>query len=128
MTKKILVVDDEEIILEIVQACLEDLVGWVILVANSGWEALHLATTEPLDAVLLDVSMPEMDGIEMLKRLQHHPTTRQIPVILLTAKVLAKEQTIFSQYKIAGLILKPFDPMSLHQQVASILGWNIEPL
>jgi len=127
MTKKILVVDDEEMILEIIQACLEDLVGWVILVANSGWKALHLVATEPLDAVLLDVSMPEMDGIEILKRLQHHPAIRQIPVILITAKVLATEQALFSQYNIAGLITKPFDPMSLHQQVASILDWNIEP-
>ncbi|VXD22697.1 Response regulator receiver protein [Planktothrix serta PCC 8927] len=126
MTKKILVVDDEELILEVVQACLEDLVGWGIHVANSGQEALKIAAIEPLDAVLLDVSMPEMDGIETLKQLQDHPINRQIPVILLTAKVLATEQALFSQFNIAGLIKKPFDPMSLHQQIASILGWDIE--
>jgi len=62
MTKRILIVDDEEDICQVVQASLEELGGWQTLLAYSGQEGLTLAQAEHPDAILLDVSMPNIDG------------------------------------------------------------------
>jgi two-component system, OmpR family, alkaline phosphatase synthesis response regulator PhoP len=122
-TRRILVIDDEEAIQEIIQACLEDLGGWDVLVASSGRQGLLIAASEPLDGILLDVSMPEMNGFETLQKLQENPTTQKIPVTLLTARVQPEDKEQFAQLGIAGLILKPFDPLTLVEQVAEVFGW-----
>lgn len=122
-TRRILVIDDDEAIQEIIQACLEDLGGWEVLLAASGSQGLVIAASEPLDGILLDVSMPEMNGFETLRKLQDHPTTQTIPVTLLTARVQPEDKEHFAQLGIAGLILKPFDPMTLVEQVAAVFGW-----
>jgi CheY-like chemotaxis protein len=120
-TKRILVIDDEERIREIVCACLEDLEGWEAIVASSGEEGLAKAESESLDAILLDVSMPDMDGFTFFQRLQENPATQSIPVILLTAKVLPSDLRRFAQMGVAGVITKPFNPIALSAQIAEIL-------
>ena len=87
--RPILVVEDEEHLRELVQACLEDLGGWKTLVAGSGEECLQILQTERPNAILLDLYMPGMDGFAVYELLQSDPITRSIPLILLTAKVLA---------------------------------------
>lgn len=124
MTRQLLVVDDEERIREVVRACLEDLVGWRVILAESTEVALALAKTESLDAILLDVSMPDMDGFTLVKRLQADSTSRSIPVILLTAKVLPMDRERFVQLGVAGVISKPFDPIQISKQIANLLGWE----
>ena len=121
--KQILVVDDEEHLRELVQVCLEDLAGWDTLVAASGKECLQILQTERPSAILLDVSMPGMDGIAVYERLQSDPITRSIPVILLTARVLSSDRAKFAQMGVAGVIPKPFQPVTLTEEVAEILGW-----
>lgn len=123
--KRILVIDDEESIRELVQACLEDLGSWEAKTAGSGREGLLQANTGLFDAILLDVSMPEMDGFACFQTLQDNPATQSIPVILLTAKVLPDDRTQFAQMGVAGVILKPFNPVTLCQQIAEILGWSL---
>lgn len=124
MVKRILIVDDEERIREVVKACLEDLGGWQTLTAESGAEALYKAETESLDAILLDISMPDMDGFAFLQKLRQNYKTQDIPIILLTAKVLPHDWERFSQIKVAGVIAKPFNPVTICTQVAQILGWS----
>lgn len=124
MTKRILVVDDEERIREVVRACLEDLAGWTVLMTDSGQQGLEQAKVETVDAILLDVSMPYMDGFTFFQHLQADPQTRSIPVILLTAKVLPVDKVRFADMSIAGVITKPFDPMTVTNQIAEMLGWE----
>lgn len=121
---QILVVDDEEFLRELVQACLEDLAGWETVAASSGAECLQLVQTKPFDAIVLDVSMPGMDGFEVYEQLQSNPMTRSIPVILLTAKVLPSDRDRFSKMGVAGVIAKPIEPTILTQEIAEILGWD----
>lgn len=121
-TKRILVIDDEELLQEVIQASLEDVGGWEVLLASSGMEGISIALSEPLDGILLDVSMPVMDGIETFKKLQENSTTQTIPVIFLTAKVQPADKARFSELGIAGVIAKPFDPMTLTEQVATLLN------
>ncbi len=122
--RQILVVDDEEHLRELVQMCLEDLAGWQTIAAASGEECLELLKTERPDAILLDVSMPKMDGLDVYQQLQSDPTTRLIPVILLTAKVLPSDRLKFAQIGVTGVICKPLQPTTLMQEVAEILGWS----
>ncbi len=123
--RKILVVDDEIHLRELVQACLEDLAGWETLVAASGEECLQILQTEKrVAAILLDVSMPGMDGIATCEQLKANLRTQAIPVILLTAKVLPSDRAKFAQMGIAGVISKPIEPMTLVTEVTEILGWD----
>lgn len=121
--KQILVVDDEARIQEVVQVALELVAGWDVIMASSGLEGLLKAETEQPDAILLDVSMPDIDGLATFAKLQANAATRSIPVILLTAKVQSAEQAEFAQLGVAGLITKPFDPLQLASQIATFLDW-----
>lgn len=121
---RVLVVDDDDAIREIAQMCLEAVGGWETLTAASGLEALALAAEERPDAILLDVMMPDLDGPQTLARLQADEATRDIAVVLLTAKVQASDRHRFAQLPgVRGVLAKPFDPMSLPDDVASLLGW-----
>ncbi|GAB1544477.1 response regulator [Scytonema sp. NUACC21] len=124
MTRQVLIVDDEERIRELVQICLSDLGGWDTLTAASGTEGLKIAQTQPIDAILLDVSMPEMDGFAVYEQLQANSATQSIPVILLTAKVQPGDRARFAQMGVKGTIVKPFEPTTISEQVAEILGWK----
>lgn len=122
--KRILVIDDEEDIREVAQLSLEMVGGWEVMTASSGREGVAKAQAEKPDAILLDVMMPDMDGPATLEQMQKLPATQQIPVILLTAKVQATDQRRFSELGVAGIIAKPFDPMNLAHQVATVLKWH----
>lgn len=122
--KRILVVDDEDDIREVASMSLETISGYAVITARSGVEAIRLAQTEHPDAILLDVMMPEMDGPSTFRQLQSMPETSSIPVILLTAKVQANDRAKFASMGVAGVLPKPFDPMTLGAQVAEVLGWE----
>lgn len=122
--KQILIVDDQEHLRELIQLCLEDIAGWNTLVAESGQECLQILQTERPNAILLDLSMPGMDGFGVYARLRSDPITRSIPVILLTARVLSSDIDEFAEMGVAGLIRKPFEVTTLPEKVAEILGWK----
>ena len=123
-TKRILVIDDDEDIQDVARVALEVVGGWEVITASSGSEGLRLAATEQPDAILLDVMMPDLDGIATLKQLKANPITQPIPVILLTAKVQSSDRDRFAQLDIIGIIAKPFKTMLFADRVAEILGWE----
>jgi CheY-like chemotaxis protein len=81
-----------------------------------------MACAERPDAILLDVMMPDLDGPATLRRLQDDPRTSDIPVILLTAKAHDADRRSFATLGAAGMLTKPFDPMTLSKQVTAILA------
>ncbi len=121
--KRILIVDDEYDIRAVAELALKTVAGWEVLTATSGSEGLNQAAKEQPDAILLDVMMPEMDGIATLQALQANPATKSIPVILMTAKAQAADQRRFAELGVAGIITKPFKAMQLSAQVVAALGW-----
>lgn len=121
-TKRILVVDDDEDIQDVARVALEIVGGWEVITASSGSEGLDLAASQQPDAILLDVMMPDLDGIATLKQLKANATTQKIPVILLTAKVQSGDRDRFAPLDIAGIIPKPFKTMLLAERVAEIIG------
>ena len=122
--KCILIIDDEEHIREVTQLCLEAVGGWKVCMAESGSEGLICAASQQPDAILLDMMMPDMDGLSTLVRLRANILTRNIPVIFFTAKANLLDQSRLAQLKVTGIIPKPFDPMTLSEQVAQLLALN----
>jgi len=122
-TKRILIIDDDDSVREIIQISLEVAAGWEAITACCGSEGLVLAETEQPDAILLDVMMPDMDGATTFKRLQANPKTQNIPTILLTAKAKMSEKQQFIQLGVTGVITKPFEPMDLVDQICTLLQW-----
>ena len=121
---RILVIDDEDDIREVAQLCLEMVGGWEVLTAGSGSEGLTKAVAEQPDAILLDVMMPNMDGLATFRHLQANIVTQHIPVILLTAKVQPVDQHRFAELGVTAMIVKPFNPLNLASQVAKALRWS----
>jgi CheY-like chemotaxis protein len=132
--KRILLIDDERRLARVIQACLSKLGGWTVSVATSGAEGFTKAEAEQPDAILLDVMMPDMDGLTLLRQLKDHPLTQAIPVILLTAKpptvtsqgeLLDTDKNQIDPLSISGIIAKPFEPLNLAEQIAEILNWQL---
>src|SRR6476469_2275534 len=124
MSKRILIIDDEIGIRKITQISLKAIAGWEVLMAASGKEGLAIAQAEQPDAILLDIMMPEMDGINTFEHLQAKPQTQAIPTIFLTAKAQISEQQQFTKLPITGIITKPFKAPELVKQMRSLLSWN----
>lgn len=119
--RSVLIVDDEADISEIAKISMELAGEWRARVAESGRQAVELAAADQPDAILLDVSMPGLDGPGTLDLLRADPRTRAIPVIFLTAKAQLSEQRQLRSLDVSGLIAKPFDPMALAQHVDRLL-------
>ncbi len=123
--KRVLIIDNEPHIREVTKICLETIANWDVITASSGREGIAKAQTEQPDAILLDVMMPEMDGLTTFATLQADAATQLIPVILLTAKMQTGDQRRYRQLGIRATIAKPFEPLNLAQQIAAALNWNL---
>ena len=123
MSRRILIIDDEDDIREVAALSLETIAGWEIVVAGSGAQGLTIAECRP-DAILLDVMMPGMDGPATFRELRRNPVTAGIPVLLLTAKVQSSDQRRFADLGVQAVLFKPFDPLTLAKQIGDSLGWN----
>jgi CheY-like chemotaxis protein len=122
-TKRILLIDDEKSISLVIQVSLDELADWTVLAADSSAEGLRQAQLEKPDAILLDLMMPEMDGFTVLRKLKENPETSDIPVILLTAKVQPGSFNPSDERQFSGILAKPFDPLTLADQITNILHW-----
>lgn len=125
ISKNVLIIDDEEDIREVVELTLQTMGGWQVLTAASGMEGIAIARAERPDAILLDMMMPDLDGIATLAILRATSETQHIPVILITAKEKNVDRTRLAELKVTAIIAKPFDPMTLAEKVADNLGWTL---
>jgi len=119
--KTIMVVDDNPDIITIVKTILEGK-GYSVLSASSGAELLNMLKVQNPDLIILDIMMPEMDGLEVLSRLKAMSETAKIPVILLTAKV--QYEDVLGGYKLGAdyYITKPFTSTQLVNGINLLLG------
>ena len=124
MTRRILIIDDEDDIREVAGLSLDTVAGWEVVRADSGAQGLARAAEHQPDAILLDVMMPGMDGPTTFRELRKNPITSHIPVILLTAKVQSSDQKRFADLGVEAVLFKPFDPLTLSDQISTELGWE----
>lgn len=120
--ERVLLVDDEDDIRTIGELALSTVGGWEVVSARSGAAALEAFARAPVDLVLLDVMMPQMDGPTTLAKLRETPGGETVPVIFMTAKVQPNEVAGYLDAGAVGVISKPFDPMGLADQVRALLS------
>jgi CheY-like chemotaxis protein len=118
---KILIVDDEPAIRFLITAVLED-EGYELFEAADGREAVTLLADVQPDLIILDVMMPGITGYELCAKLKQEPTTREIVIIMLTAKGQERDRRHSEQAGADYYLRKPFSPLELSALVASILG------
>ncbi|MGC2424371.1 MAG: response regulator [Nitrospirota bacterium] len=121
MSKKILVVDDEMHILRIVKYKLES-AGYDVLTALNGIEALKLAREEKPALIFLDIMMPGMNGYEVCSQLKNDPETKDIIIIMLTAKGQESDKIKGLEVGVDEYITKPFSPQDLLDRTKDLLG------
>ena len=114
---RILVVDDEPTIVRLVQLKLET-DGMQVRAAYTGAKALALLAAEPVDLVVLDVTMPGMDGFETLRRIR---ATSSVPVLMLTARARERDKLLALTSGADDYLTKPFSPDELSARIAAIL-------
>lgn len=120
-TISVLVIDDEEDMRELTRFALEMGGGFSVSTASSGLEGIQLARSSAPGVILLDWMMPEMDGPATIAALRREPSTSEIPVVFLTGMAHGGGPVDFGALGAAGAIAKPFDPMTLAQQVSALL-------
>ena len=119
---KVLIIDDEEDIRQIARFALSKVANWDVIEASNAEEGLLMAVSDSPDAILLDVLMPGMDGPTALGELKKNEATSSIPVVFLTARGLPDEVGRLKKIGAAGVITKPFDPMTLAEEMSIALG------
>ena len=120
--RRILLVEDDPDIQIVARLALTDLAGFELEVCSSGLEALEKAPRFAPDLILLDVMMPDLDGLSTLKELRRRSSVGETPVIFMTAKAQPEEVAEYRRLGALDVIIKPFDPMSLGDEVRRI--WN----
>jgi CheY-like chemotaxis protein len=119
---RVLFVDDDADIRRVARVALSVVGGIDVTVVGSASEAIQLAQVDPPTLILMDVMMPHLDGVAALAILRADPTLRHIPVVFLTARVQPGEVEEYLAQGAAGVIHKPFDPMSLAGEVRRFLA------
>jgi DNA-binding response OmpR family regulator len=117
----VLVVDDDPVILRLLEVNFE-MEGFEVLTASDGAEGLRRAQQDHPELIICDVMMPVCDGHEVLEKLRADPATRNIPVVLLSAR--AQETEIQRGYQLGAddYVTKPFDPLDLVERVNALLA------
>lgn len=119
--KRILVCDDDPVILRLLQVNLE-LEGYDVLLANHGEEAFEVAHAQLPDLIILDIMMPRMDGYQTVAALKANESTKQIPVVFLSAKAQASDIERGKEQGVADYLTKPFDPSDLLDVVERLVA------
>ena len=119
-SKKVLVVDDEIHIVHVVAIKLRNN-GYDVLIAGNGAEAFEIACEENPDIIVTDYQMPVMSGLEFIEKLRSNDATKDTPVILLTARSFAIEDTRKEDLGILQCLSKPFSPKELLENIEDIL-------
>ena len=120
--KRVLLVDDDADIRKICELSLVRVGKWDARVAASGQEALDLVANWKPDLIVLDVMMPGMDGLTALGKFRDMEDLAGVPVILMTAKVQTHEIERYLQLGAVGVISKPFNPMTLPEEITKLLA------
>ncbi len=118
--QKVLVVDDEPDAVELIKTVLGE-AGYFVATAEDGSEALRKARELNPDVILLDIMLPEIDGLEVCKILRHDPDTGNVPIIMLTARANEFDRILGLELGADDYVTKPFSPRELVLRVKALL-------
>jgi len=121
-TANILVVDDDLDVAKTIKLILEKMGQYNVFMALSGAECLRLVEEELPDLILLDIHMPEVDGINVLRQLRARPETKEIPILIVSVDAQLERLIDCFEAGANGFLIKPFDAANLYQQVRSAIA------
>jgi CheY-like chemotaxis protein len=121
---RVVVIDDSALVREAARLALEASGRCEVLVAEGGEQGIELAQRERPDAILLDVVMPDLDGVTVAERLRMLPATSSSAIVFLTARDCPGDRARYEDVAAAGVIAKPFEVELLADELASLLGWT----
>lgn len=119
--RKVLVIDDERDVRYVARISLGRIGNMIVIEAASGEEGIARAKSEHPDFILLDMMMPGMDGAATFRALREDEETASIPVVFLTAVAKVAEVQSLKALGARGVVLKPFDPITLPGEITAIL-------
>ena len=118
----ILLVDDSATIRRMVRAALGSLTDLAFAEAGSGLQAIETLAVQPVQAIVLDLNMPDMHGLDVLKFLRSHQQYRQVPVMILTTRGDETSREVALEHGATEYMTKPFSPTALVSSVRALLG------
>ncbi len=119
---KVLIVDDQNSVRQMTRMTLEELGFRVIHEAENGVQAMETASVQPLDLIISDFNMPEMDGLGLLRAVRGHPAARKVPFILLTGRGDRELVVKAAQAGVNNYLVKPFTAEILRGTIEQVLG------
>lgn len=119
---KVLVVDDQLTMREVTRLALQEMGVRYILDAENGSDAFQKATTQPLDMIISDFNMPQMDGLGLLRAVRGHPAVRKLPFILVTGRGDNALVVSAAQAGVNNYIVKPFTSEMLREKIEAVVG------
>ena len=122
---RVLYVDDDPFTREIVEIALRQIPSLDVALAENGTQALVMAANSDFDLIILDLVMPDLDGIEVLKALRGRPSTRNTAVAFATARGLEDEYQEMIQLGATAILAKPIGPSALQREIKSLLELNV---
>lgn len=126
-TKRVVCIEDEPAMIDLIRLILSRK-GYTVTGATGGREGLELVQSNQPDIVLLDLMMPDMDGWEVYQKLKAHESTREIPVIVVTAKAQSIDKVLGLHIaKVDDYITKPFGPQDLIESIEKVLSRRTAP-
>ena len=125
VARRLLLIEDNGDNRMLIKFALESKTDWKVITATNGMEGISKAETEQPDVILLDLVMPDLDGLTVCEVLKSNLFTCTIPVIFITAMVEAKVLARLEATLAAGIITKPFDVINLDLEIAKMCQWEI---
>ena len=119
---KVLVVDDQNSVRQMTRMTLEEIGFRHIHEAEHGRQAMEIASLQPLDLIISDFNMPEMDGLGLLRAVRGHPVVRKIPFILLTGRGDKELVVKAAQAGVNNYLVKPFTAAILREKIEQVMG------
>ena len=119
---RVLIVDDQYSVRQMTRMTLEEIGMRNILEAENGKQAMETASLQPLDLIISDYNMPEMDGLGLLRALRGHPVARKVPFILLTGRGDRELVVKAAQAGVNNYLVKPFTAAILRGKIEQVMG------
>lgn len=119
---KVLIVDDQNSVRQMTRLTLEELGIRFIHEAENGKRAMETAAIQPLDLIISDYNMPEMDGLGLLRSVRGHPTARKVPFILVTGRGDQELVVKAAQAGVNNYVIKPFTAATLRAKIEQVVG------
>lgn len=119
---KVLVVDDQNSVRQMTRMTLEEIGFRHIHEAEHGKQAMEIASLQPVDLIISDYNMPEMDGLGLLRAVRGHPVVRKVPFILLTGRGDKELVVKAAQAGVNNYLIKPFTASTLREKIEQVMG------